>query len=525
MDRLPATLLPDRAGLGELGYDRWARKRGSLLAASAIAGLGGRVMRNVPIAALAVLALAMAPKADAAEPAAPAAPPAIAMPAPPGKATQVPPNGPPIVLQANKGTLIRLQAPATTVFVADANIADVTIKTPGLIYVTAKTPGETALYAVDGSDHVLLNSVIRVEPDLAPMRQALQTMRVQQGVASQSLQGAKLGDNVSANWINKTLVVSGTVATIREAEAVRAAAATAAGAVPGSTVIDRLSIATPNQVYIRVKIAEVDRTVSKALGINLSKLAGQGLTFNANIPLPTGSVLSSRFPGSSHTAPIQVILDMLASEGLVKTLAEPNLTVSNNETAEFTVGGNFFFLIQNPGGIGNTLSSGSPFGTRLAVTPTIIDAAHIKLQIAPSISSQPVAAANSFTETATQAKTTVELGSGQTFALAGLIQDTSNESQTKVPLLGDIPVVGQLFRSEQLSRSQSEVVILVTPFLVEPSTTRMAAPTDGLILPHDAQQIITGGMYRQTLPGPAKGPTPGGGQGPALVGPVGFRLD
>jgi pilus assembly protein CpaC len=117
------------------------------------------------------------------------------------------------------------------------------------------------------------------------------------------------------------------------------------------------------------------------------------------------------------------------------------------------------------------------------------------------------------------------LGSGQSYALAGLLQNTDIQNVSKVPMLGDIPVIGQLFRSEQFQRNETELVIIVTPYLVAPAPTvaSLAAPTDGFIAAHDVQQFINGGLYRQTLPPPAKGPAGPGGQG--LVGPVGFRLD
>ena len=117
------------------------------------------------------------------------------------------------------------------------------------------------------------------------------------------------------------------------------------------------------------------------------------------------------------------------------------------------------------------------------------------------------------------------MGSGETFALAGLIQHTSEQDISKVPALGDIPIIGGLFRSDRFQRAETELVILITPYLVKPSAARsvMAAPTDGLNLPHDSQRVINSKLYRQTLPGPG-GVTQGAGS-PGLIGPAGFRLD
>ena len=117
------------------------------------------------------------------------------------------------------------------------------------------------------------------------------------------------------------------------------------------------------------------------------------------------------------------------------------------------------------------------------------------------------------------------MGSGQSYALAGLLQNTDTQNVSKVPALGDIPVIGQLFRSQQFQRNETELVIIVTPYLVQPSSrvANLATPIDGFKAAHDVSTIVNGGQYRQTLPAPARGPLRANGQG--VVGPVGFRLD
>jgi len=125
--------------------------------------------------------------------------------------------------------------------------------------------------------------------------------------------------------------------------------------------------------------------------------------------------------------------------------------------------------------------------------------------------------------TVRRAETSVELGSGESFALAGLLQHTSTQTISKVPWIGDVPILGALFKSDGFQRGETDLVVIVTPYLVNPSTTRLAAPTDGLKLPNDAQRVLFGNKYRQGLPGPGPGPLNAGGQG--LIGPGGFRLD
>src|SRR5215204_859728 len=175
----------------------------------------------------------------------------------PARATTVPTSGSPIVLEAGKGTLIRLPRSASTVFIANPETADVQIKSPSLIYITAKAPGQTSLYAVDAEDRVLLNAPVRVEHDL---------MRVRQGLGA-----IAPGENVSVSSVDNALVLSGNISSAGRAERVRSLAASIARETKGS-VVNRMAVATPNQVSIRVKVAEVNRAVLKALGVNWDKL-------------------------------------------------------------------------------------------------------------------------------------------------------------------------------------------------------------------------------------------------------------
>ena len=125
--------------------------------------------------------------------------------------------------------------------------------------------------------------------------------------------------------------------------------------------------------------------------------------------------------------------------------------------------------------------------------------------------------------TVRRAETTVELGSGQSFALAGLLQNNTEQDVSKIPWLGDVPILGQLFRSDQFQHNESELVIIVTPYLVSPSSVALAAPTDGYVPPDDSQRVINSETYRQGLPGQRRGPVEPGGEG--LIGPVGFEVN
>ncbi len=174
-----------------------------------------------------------------------------------GSTHMVPANGRPIVLEVDKGTLVQLAQPAATVFVANPDIADVQVKSPKLIYITAKAPGETVIYAVGAEENVLLNAPIRVSLDLSQLRQSLTRLVP--------------GASIAADSVGSNLVLSGSVASSGQAEKARALATAVATAVKGGQVINRLSVETPNQVSLRVRIAEVDRNILKQIGVDWTK--------------------------------------------------------------------------------------------------------------------------------------------------------------------------------------------------------------------------------------------------------------
>ena len=487
-------------------------------------------MRGILILVTAGSILLGVTAADAAEllspSAAPAARPvAVTTSAPPSGVSQVPAKGPPILLEAGKGTLIRLPRPAATVFIANPDVADVQVKSPSMIYVNAKTPGETVLYAVDADDSVLLNAPIRVEHDLSRLRQSLHALVP--------------GENVTVESVDGSLVLKGNVSSASRAEKANALATSIANEAKGK-VVNQLAVATPNQVNLQVKIAEVDRTVLKALGVNWSKLVGK-TTFATNNPVTGGQITTTNAITFGLGAPgslTNLQVDALAQEGLITILAEPNLTATSGQPASFLAGGEFPVPVAGSAanGIATITVAFKEFGIRLDFTPTVIDAQHVSLRVRPEASqltntgavSVPITANNTVTIpalTVRRAETTVELGSGQSFALGGLLQHTLEQDISKVPALGDIPILGQLFRSNRFQKNETELVIIVTPYLVNPAPTVAAlqTPTNGFVAPHDVQTIINGTTYRQTLPAGEKVRVAPGAQG--LVGPVGFRLD
>jgi pilus assembly protein CpaC len=437
---------------------------------------------------------------------------------------QIPANGGRITLEVNKGTLVRLSGPAATVFVANPDIADVQVKSPTLVYISAKAPGETVIYAVDATDSVLLNATILVEHDVSRLRSSLQQLAP--------------GERISADSVDGNLVLSGVVADAGQADKVRALAASIAGEAKGSQVINRMTVATPNQVLLNVRIAEVNLNVLKSIGVNWQKI-GSEVSFVTNNPTIVGGVIGSTLRvGKIGGQAVSATIEALTQEGLITSLAEPNLVAMSGQTASFLAGGEFPVPINgaasSTGGVPTITVEFKAFGVSLAFTPTVIDANHLNLRVRPEVSeltpvgavSVPISPGQVVTIpalTVRRAETSVELGSGESFALAGLLMHMSNQLSTKVPWIGDVPILGALFKSDNFQRGETDLVVIVTPYLVNPSTTRLAAPTDGLKLPNDAQRVLLGNKYRQGLPGPGPGPLNAGGQG--LIGPGGFRLD
>ena len=439
-------------------------------------------------------------------------------PPPAGGAVQIPANGRPILLATGRGTLIRLARPANTVFVANPDIADVQVKSPELVYITAKSPGTTVIYAVDSDDNVLLNAPVRVSLDLSELHQ--------------SLHQVVPGSAISVDQVDSNVVLTGTVADAGQAEKAQAIAASFAAAVKGGKVINRLSVATPNQVNLRVRIAEVDRDIMKQLGINWSKLNGN-VQFQTAFPgnIANTFLLGKFLPGSEQ---ITVTLDALATEGFLTDLAEPNLTAVSGQTASFLAGGEYPYPVAQGGSVGPApviTIQFQQYGVLLTFTPTIIDADHLSLKVRPEVSELDYTNAVTIVAgeppvpglTVRRAETTIDLASGQSFALAGLLMHNTTQNISKVPGLGDIPILGALFRSNQFTNNESELVVIVTPYLVQPPAMAAAAPTDGFEAPHDAQQVLSGDTWRRGLPAPARGPLDAGGNG--LIGPAGFRLD
>jgi pilus assembly protein CpaC len=481
-----------------------------------------------PVQAPAPVPIRPAPQAPApATPAAPAAPVVTGAPSRSFAQSQVvPTQQPTLTLEVSKGTAIKLPGPAATVFVAAPDIADVQVKSPGLIYVFAKKAGDTVLYAVDDQDRVLLNTVVHVTSPLSRIKSALDALYP--------------GNGVQFDNQGETIVMSGTVRSALIAEDARRLALQNVTNV--TKVINNIRIDAPTQVQLRVKIAEVQRTALKRVGINWQNinsiaLFGIGpfrLGGATAVTQSTGGITSSAaISATSNDGSLTSFVDLLATQGQANILAEPNLIAMSGETASFLAGGEIPVISPQAGSNTNIVTvTYKQVGVSLSFTPTIIGD-RINLKVAPEVSqvttdgqvSVAIGTNSSIIIPAIatrRASTTVELGSGQSFAIGGLLQHNQTQTITKVPVLGDIPVLGTLFKSDAYQRQETELVIIVTPYFVEPTSGQLRTPMTDRVPPTDADRLI---YQRLNHPTPPATMAVSGGSQPAAGPTAGFKLD
>ncbi len=424
-----------------------------------------------------------------------------------------------VELEVHRGKLLRLSAPASAIFIADPEIADVTVKSPTLVYVTAKRAGETSLFAVDENERVLADVRIVTVYNLTALNAALAKLLPNAVIETASVAGG--------------LLLSGVVGNAADAEQAQRIAAQFIS--DQEVVINQLSLIGPNQVNLRVRVAEVSRDVSKRFGFNFDLIPSIGSVTlglaTGRVPV-IGGVAQTRFDNQNSlfatSRDVNAVVDAMSEEGLITVLAEPNLTALSGETANFLAGGEFPAIVPtDQGGLSILYKS---FGISLAFTPTVLNSGRISLKVAPEVSALSEAGAILFQGfsipalTTRRASTTVELGSGQSLAIAGLLQNKTQQTFDEFPGLADIPVLGALFRSTQFKRDESELVIIVTPYLVRPvSVVAMATPTDGFVPASDFDRVVNGRAYVRQQPSAQQIPRGPGAEG--LAGPVGFVLN
>ncbi|MGI8705774.1 MAG: type II and III secretion system protein family protein [Sphingomicrobium sp.] len=425
-------------------------------------------------------------------------------------------------LSQGTGTLVRLSSPMTDLFVANDAIADVQVRSASQLYIFGKGSGETTVYATGKGGRVVYAANVRVGSNIGSLGEMLRLAMPEASIA--------------ATPMNNLVLLTGTVSAPEDVEEAQRLVQAYVG--DGTQVVSRLRSAVPLQVTLKVKIAEVSRTLLKQIGVNL--LADTGGKFNIGIAQgqgiflpppdntdglspailrsPIGSTLSG--VGRLFGMDIMSSLDLAETDGLMTTLAEPNLTALSGETASFLAGGEFPIPVSQS--LGAVSIEYKQYGVSLAFTPIVLADGRISMRVRPEVSelsSEGSIRLNGFDVpalTTRRAETTLELGSGQSFMLAGLLRNNNSNNIDKAPFLGDLPILGALFRSTSFRRQETELVIIVTPYLVRPVSGRLALPTDGYRAPTDGERVFLGQSYKGVsgpaamAPAPVPGPSVGG---------------
>ncbi len=438
-------------------------------------------------------------------------------------------------ISVGRGQLINLSAPISDVFVSNEGVADVQVRSATQIYVLAKAAGESTVYATSSSGAVVYSANVRVGTNVSSIGDMLQL--------------AMPEADIVATPMNGMVLLTGTVR--NPSDSAEAEKLVQAYVGDDTKVVSRLRTATPLQVNLQVKIAEVNRSLVKEIGVNLANrdmgnglgtVISQGRGFvdikdfdTSALPkldasgafgLPAGSLslpfdpTTGRFVtggtqydfkslglGAGKTSiglagklfglDFASALDLAENEGFVTTLAQPNLTALSGETASFLAGGEFPVPISQD--LGSITIQYKQYGVSLAFTPVVLDDGRISMRVRPEVSelsSQGTIRLNGFdipALTTRRAETTVELGSGQSFMIGGLLSNSNVNAIDRAPGLGNVPVLGAMFRSTRFRRSETELVIIVTPYLVKPvSANQIALPTDGYKAATDLERVLLG---------------------------------
>ena len=399
-----------------------------------------------------------------------------------------------IVIEVKKGEIVNLPEPAAHLFIADPEIADIDVRSSNYVYVFGKSVGETTLHALDANGAQIARIDIKVVYNTAGVDKIL----------SEVLPGAA----VKLSSLDNGVVIQGNVNTPEDAQKVMSIASSIVG--DGANIVNAMKVRGSDQVMVRVKIAEVARSELKNFGINLSSLMTKGTLqfgFLSGDITPDGN--NARLNMQPGRFNITGVIDALENEGLVKTLAEPNLTARSGDSASFIAGGEY--PIPVPQDNGTTTIEYKEFGVRLGFTPIVLSDNRISLQVAPEVSSITSSAVtiegnNIPTLSTRKASTTVELASGESFAIAGLMRSDSTNDISKFPWLGDLPVLGSLFRSNDFQTNETELVIMVTPYIVRgvQDSDKIILPTDGLEVPNDFERLLLGKLYVEKPAGAGK---------------------
>ncbi|MCU0816250.1 MAG: type II and III secretion system protein family protein [Cypionkella sp.] len=407
----------------------------------------------------------------------------------------------PLKVPMNRAVVVESDTPFAELSIANPGIADISTLSDRSIYVLGKTPGRTTLTLLSPDGRLISNVDVQVTPDIAEFKERLQQILP--------------GEKIEVRTANDGIVLSGTVSSTAKLDR----ALDLAERYAPQRVSNLMSVGGTQQVMLKVRFAEMQRSVAKNLGVSLAAQGGNriGVSGETGTWLAEGNALGSPVNVEAGTrgalalgftagsVEFAVLLEALETKGVVRTLAEPNLTALSGQEAKFLGGGEYPVPVLTSDGIAIDYK---PFGVELNFTPTVVDGDTINLAINAAVSSIDTTVtveAGGFSINAfkrRETSTTVEMRDGESFAVAGLLQDDFRNLNSQLPWLGDVPILGALFRSADYQRNQSELVIIITPHLVTPTRGEVyALPTDRIRLPTEREFFLNG-----TVAKPASGP-------------------
>jgi pilus assembly protein CpaC len=435
------------------------------------------------------------------------------MPQPTGKVELAPQ----INLPEGKSTLMHLPYAAARLSVGDPGIADVILLNPREIYMLGKSVGATNLILWNQANDATIIDInvgidtIGLQARIAQLLPSEKDIKITTAADTVILSGT-VSDSVKADQALAlaNAYVQRAARGVQTSVTAGAPGAPAAGAQASGTisvkVVNMLSIAAPQQVMLEVKVAEISKTLVDQLGasIGASKTRGSW-TYTLLSNLLSGN--PSQIDGFNNKTGSFATLDAQKRDGLVKVLAEPTIMAISGQEASFLAGGKIFIPVSqtNNGGTSSITLEEKEFGVAVKFTPTVLEGGRINLKVAPEVSelnkdgvgisatgATATAILPSFTTR--RATTTVQLYDGQSFAIGGLIKNNVTTNIKALPLLGEIPVLGALFRSSDFQTDRTELVFIITPHLVKPLPPDYKLPTDGYIEPSRAEFFMGGKM-------------------------------
>lgn len=416
-----------------------------------------------------------------------------------------------ISVDVRKSVIVKSATPITRVSIASEGIADYLLLSPNQIYLTGKKPGITNMTLWKGEDKIAAVYDIEVAPEISRIKAQLQRILPEE-------------KGIRVNASHDALTLSGTVSNaVSQTHALTIAEAFTTG--KDQKIINLLQISGVQQVMLEVRVTEMTRSLVRRLTNNFvvsnngsigGSLVGNLVSVkdfvgNGNQGAATlnfSNALNSFFHIAAGTTTWTQFLDALKEEGLVRILAEPTLITQSGQAASFLAGGEF--PIPVPQGLGTVAIEYKQFGVQLSFTPTVMADGLISMKVNPEVSQLDFTTAVSIQGisvpglTTRRVSTMVELADGQSFAVAGLLQDTVRDTSTKLPFLGELPVLGPLFRSTSYQRNETELVIIVTPHLVKPlNMAKIKLPTDDYVDPSDCEFYLKGFLQGQAPAPPA----------------------